>query len=339
MDEKGPLPVRRMAVKIVTVLVLALAGWWWIATTGLLRSIEAVLDTQRRAGLEVSVASMTRSGFPLQIASRLEQVSLTDPAAQTNLRLPRISVASPVYWPGDATVRLPADPITATSPQGMFTLTSDGAQAAIELHPGPALQLEALSGTSSAIALDLEQDRVFSVQEVSAEVMQGLKAESYDIGLTLSGFALGDKIRTALQMPSQPEARFGPIVADMTVTFDRPWDRSALAATRPQPRIVTIEQMTASWAAIGIRLGGELTVAAGGIPSGALRVQVQNWQQIFELAVSTGAIPAEWRSTTERVLGAMSDAQGALDLNVTVERGQMRLGFLPLGTVPPLIIR
>jgi hypothetical protein len=125
----------------------------------------------------------------------------------------------------------------------------------------------------------------------------------------------------------------------MTVTFDRPWDRRALRDTRPQPRQIQITEIAASYADTGVTISGNLDVDTAGIPAGNLRLRMRNWQGMFDMAVATTIIPPEWAPTVEQVLGSMSDTDGTLDLTVTLAAGQMRVGFLPLGPAPRLVIR
>lgn len=329
----------RWILRLGIVTVLAVGGWWWIATAGLERSMTAFWDKGRSDGLDVRVGETARTGFPLKIAATQSDVVVRDPDVQTQLELPAFTLSSPIYWPGDATLSVPNDPITFTTPQGVFTLTSSGMEAAVKLHPGTALELEAMSATGGDISLDIVEGRLLSVAAVQADILQRSAPNTYDIDLTASGFALGSVIRQGLNMPVAWADAFEPIVADMTIGFDRPWDRNAVAADRPQPRSLQIDQITAVWADIGIAASGALDVDARGVPTGELRLKVQNWRRIFDMAVASTDIPAGWQSTVEQVLGAMADADGTLDLPITMAGGQMRVGFFPLGPSPLLIIR
>lgn len=330
----------RLTVKILILVALVWGGWWWLATSSLHRSVETYLDAQRDTGLQISGGGLTRSGFPLKIATTVDQMTLTDATVPATLDIPQLSLSSPIYWPGDATFRLPAEPVSMTTPQGKFVFTSDGVKAMIELHPGTTLQLEGVSAASSDLALDLPQGRALEMESLQAEIVQqDAAAETYDIRFAATGVVPSDMMRQSLQLPTDWKAALGPVLADMTVTFDRPWDRSALGLTRPQPRAIRIAQMTATWSDVGVLLQANLTVAPDGLASGKLRLNVQNWQKIFDIAAQSGMLTPDWRGTAEGMLRAMSDPRGALDLDITVDRGQMRLGFIPLGMAPPLIIR
>ncbi|MEP3676593.1 DUF2125 domain-containing protein [Sulfitobacter sp.] len=329
----------RWIIRLVVLIALAITGWWWLATSGLERSIAAFWERQRADGLEIRIADTVRAGFPLQIAATQHDVLITDPRTQRELALPEYTLSSPIYWPGDATLSLPADPIAIITPQGSLTLTSDGMLAAIKLHPGASLELEALEASGSTLSLDTVEGRLISVDALQADVVQTGDPLTYDIDITATGVALGSVLRQGMNMPAEWADAFEPVVADITATFDRHWDRSALAGSRPQPRRIQIDQLTAIWSEIGVEASGDLEVNDQGEPRGELRVRVQNWQRIFDMAVATTNIPSKWQSTIEQVLGAMADADGTLDLPVTMSGGQMRVGFFPLGPSPRLILR
>jgi len=133
----------RWFLRLGIVAVLVLGGWWWIATAGLERSIGAFWDKGRTDGLDVQVGETARAGFPLKIAVTQSDVVLQDSDVQAQLTLPAFTLSSPIYWPGAATLIVPEEPITFTTPQGFFTLTSSAMMAAAKLHPGTALELEA----------------------------------------------------------------------------------------------------------------------------------------------------------------------------------------------------
>lgn len=330
--------MQRRGVKILVLLALAWGIWWWVATGSMQSNINAWLAMQRQAGVEAEIGSMRRGGFPLQIATTVKDAHFIETDSASELHVPQATLSAPIYWPGDATLRLPAGLITLTTPQAVLTLTTDGIAAAMQLHPGTALELEALNGGASNVTLDLDKEGLLSVETVQANVQQDADPATYTIDLTATGLAFGKLVKDGLELPASWPDSFEPVVVDMTVTFDRPWDRSALQLSRPQPRIIKIEKAQAVYADLAVLIVADLTVDAHGTPEGTAGIRVKNWQQIFEMAVAGTEIPPEWSTMVEGVLTSMSDINGTLDLNVTLADGQMRMGFLPLGSTPRLII-
>ncbi|KIN68597.1 DUF2125 domain-containing protein [Sulfitobacter donghicola] len=332
----------RLAIKIVTFLAVVLGAWWWVATNGLVAGMNAWLEDRRSEGLQIEVADISRHGFPLKIASSLTDMQLTDPQTASRVDIPKVTVSTPIYWPGDATITLPATPITFASPHATLTFSSSGATAAMRLHPGTALQLEALKAESSQVSLDLVEGRVLAIEDIQIDVLQTTDEQTYDIDLTADGFAPGSIIRQSLGLPVSWPAAFETLVADMTVTFDRPWDKSALEHTRPQPTAIKIDQINAAWADLNIFASADLQVAQGGIPSGTFTLKAQNWQRMLDVATTSGAMNADMRAQAESILGLLAGLSGnadTLDVEITIDQGRMRMGFVPLGNAPRIILR
>ncbi|WP_298858116.1 DUF2125 domain-containing protein [uncultured Sulfitobacter sp.] len=332
----------RLLVKILVLVALIWGAWWYIATGKLQSSLNAWLDDRRDEGWQAEVRGMNRAGFPLRIGAAVDGLTLDDPETQSSLLVPQVTLFTPIYWPGHATVRLPAEPVTLTTPQGILTLTTDGAKAALRLNPGTSLQLEAMRGQAANVKLDLVEGRLLSLENLTASVQQTADPQIYDIDLIGSGFAPGSMIREALRLPIAWPDAFEALLADVTVSFDRPWDRSALEDNRPQFRMIRIDRMEASWADLRVSLTADLQVAEGGVPSGKLKVQAQNWQRMLDLATASGALSPQMRPQIESgitLLSGLSGNSDTLDLDITIEDGRMRMGFIPLGNAPRLILR
>lgn len=331
----------RFAVKILVIVTLIWGAWWYIATGGMQRGVSTWLEERKNDGWQADIGTMTRAGFPLRIGTTLDGLTLNDPATQSALLVPELTLSTPIYWPGHAAMRMPAQPVTLSTRQGILTLTTAGAEAALRLYPGTSLQLEGMRAQSSDIAVDIATKRVLGIQTLTTTVEQTADPQTYDIDLNATGFAPGSVIRDALRLPSAWPDAFETLIADMTVTFTQPWDRSALA-DRPQPAVIQLDRMEAVWADLRISLTADLTVAPGGVPSGKVQVQAQNWQRMLDLATTGGAISPQLRPQIETGIALLSGLSGrsdTLDLEITIEDGRMRMGFVPLGPAPLLIIR
>lgn len=334
--------MRRFTVKIIVLITFILGGWWWIATNSLQNSISEWIDARRSEGWQADVGEMSRGGFPLRIKSTLTETALADPETATALQIPQLTLSTPIYWPGHVSVTLPAEPIVLSAPQGTLTISSDGTDAALRLHPGTALQLETLSAASRNLSLDLIEGRLLSVQTLQADVQQGLTPETYDIDLLATGFAPGSVIRQSLRIPAAWSETFETLVADMTVTFDHPWDRNALETKRPQPRAIKVDQIAAVWADLSITFGADLQIAPNGTASGKAKLQALNWQRMLDLASAGGVLSPQARPQAESFLTLLSGLSGdseTLNVEITIDNGKMRMGFIPLGNAPRIILR
>lgn len=331
--------MRRLAVKILVLIALVWGGWWWIASGSVQRATISWMDTLGIQGINTTVRKWSRGGFPTRIAATANDITLSDTATQTTVQIPSATLSSPIHWPGDARIEIPAAPILIATPQGTATLITAGAEAEMLLHAGPSLQLEAMSASAANITLDLADGRLLGMENLQADIQQGDDPATYTVDLTAIGLGLGELLRGNLQLPASWPETFEPIIADMVVQFDRPWDRSALIDSRPQPRSIMIEKVEAIYADLGFAIAGDLTVNSSGVPSGILNLEVRNWKQVFDIMVAITEIPPEWRGTVQQVLGAMADSEGNIDLDITLAQGQMRMGFLPLGSAPRLVIR
>jgi hypothetical protein len=321
------------------VLALALGGWWWIATQSLQRGILSWLEVRRSEGIETEIGNIARGGFPLRIAATVTAARFTDPALGATLSLPQVTLSTPVYWPGDAALSIDTAVATFTTLQGDYNLSADAAAAQIELHPGTSLQLETLAGSVLSVALDAGAGRVLNIDTLRADVTQNASPQTYAIALTATGLTPGSVLTNSLTVPpaTLPQA-FDPIVADMVATFDRPWDRAALNTTRPQLRALRIAALDVSYGDAGISVTADLNVDAQGVPMGTAQLKLHSWQQMFAIAMAATDAPPNWAPLVRGMLQSMSDAEGALELEITFAQGQMRAGFLPLGPAPRLII-
>lgn len=332
----------RFTVKIIVLVMLILGGWWWVATSSLQNSLSEWLDARRNEGWQADVGKMSRGGFPLRIATTLSDTAIADPETALAFNIPQFTLSTPIYWPGHVNLSLTDEPIVLSTPQGAVTISSDRAEATLRLHPGTSLQLEALNGTSTNLSFDLVEGQILSVQTLKADVQQGLAPETYDIDLAATDFAPGSVVRQALRLPAAWPKTFDTLVADMTVTFDRPWDRSALETKRPQPRAIKVDQIAAVWADLSITFGADLQIEPNGTASGTANLQAHNWQRMLDLASASGALSPQARPQAESILTLLSGLSGnaeTLDVEITIDKGRMRMGFIPLGNAPRIILR
>lgn len=173
-------------------------------------------------------------------------------------------------------------------------------------------------------------------------MVQTASPETYDLRARARGLVPGDQWRRRLAAgPELPEA-LETLTLQMTVEFDRRWDRSALEQRRPQPRRISLPLAEARWGSLRLKASGEVAVDTQGRPEGRIALRAENWRGILEMAERSGLLPPPLRRTAERVLGLLAQSGGNpqhLDITLGLADGQVMLGPLPIGPAPRLILR
>lgn len=333
----------RRIIWAVVIAALAWSGWWALAAQGLSGGITAWLDARRTAGWQAEAAEVSTSGYPLRLDTLVRDLALADPATGVAVEIERLAFSSPAWWPGDVTMTLPSEAVRLSSPTGRATLTASAAAADLKLHPGRALELEAMSLVSGPWGIVRPEGDLVSAQDVTLRMVQQESDPAlYDIRAEAAEFTPGQLAREAWFIPDDWPIAFDSFVLQMRVAFDRPWDRSALEQSRPQPRQIDLELAEAAWGEVRLRMAAALTVDAEGTPSGTVNLQARNWREILTLAQTAGILPPDLRPQIESVLAALAGSDGnpeAFDITLSLSNGWVSVGFLPIGPAPRIFLR
>lgn len=329
-------------IGFIVVMAILCGGWWAVATAGLQRGIVKWFDARRAEGWQAELGSVTRQGFPLRIAARMQDIAVADPQTGLAVAASQVDLSAPVYWPGYVTVALPETPITIASPNLRMQLQAQAATADLRLRPGTSLALQSLSLQSGVWTVDTGLGSALGADTLSLGAVQQRSGEPvYDITLDTKALTPGLVARSGLGLAQDWPAAFDTVSAAMTVTFDRVWDRRALNRRRPQPRAIQLSNAQIVWGSVEIRASGEITVDEGGLPSGSVSVQAENWPVMLDMAQSAGYLRPDFRPQAEQMLAALAQMSGqstALDLTITLSEGRMSMGFVPLGRAPRIVL-
>ncbi|WP_299368891.1 DUF2125 domain-containing protein [uncultured Tateyamaria sp.] len=331
----------RKILWVILLAGLAWCGWWFAASSGMRGAVAAWFDARSAEGWQAEVGTIEGGGFPMTLSAGLRDIAVADPAAGVAVETAALDITAPAWWPGDVTVTLDEGPILLASPLGRSTLTMQDGVMALALHPGTALELEQLGWTAGPW-----QVRDGAATQMSAEsltlTMTQTDGATYDLVAFADAFAPGDAIRAALRLPDSIPQAFESLRMQATVGFDTPWDRRALDQARPQPRVIDLHLAEAIWGDVVLNLSADLTVDVAGVPDGTVTLQAENWLKMLDLAQAAGILPPQFRGQAEGLLGMLAGASGneeTLDVELTLSGGAVRLGFIPLGPAPRLIIR
>ncbi|MCE8008491.1 DUF2125 domain-containing protein [Aestuariivita sp.] len=315
------------------------AGAGWMMQSGVARWFAA----QEARGWQADYADLSLGGFPARHVTRITAPALADPATGAAWRAEALEIDSRAIWPGHVTVGLGDAPQLWSYFDETWRVTTSGLTADLRLTPGLALTVEDLSLRSGAWSV-VAEDGVLARAEtlVLSKTQQSDGPATYRMIARAEAFAPGARLREiARSSRTLPEA-FETLEIDATVTYDNPWDRSALEIARPQPKRVDLRLAEAEWGALRLAAAGDFVVDDQGIPEGTITIKAENWREMLDMAEAAGVLPPEARRPAERTLALFEGLSGnpnALDLQLNLRGGFVALGPIPLGPAPRLILR
>ena len=336
----------RKLTRLLFLLVLAALGWgvyWYVGAQATERGLAAWLEARRGEGWTAQAATLATNGFPNRFDTTFEALDLSDPETGVGWSAPWFQILSLSYkpthviavWPEEQELHLPGETLAVASSRMIGSL---------ELGTTPALPLQQIvvEGTAAALASSDGWNADVAAAQVAlreSPAVAGAPAGEpvYDVSVTLSGFAPDSteigRWRSVVGLPEVIET----LSSDLTVVFDKPWDRSAIEDRRPQPREIEFTSLTARWGDLVLAGSGTLTVDASGVGTGVLDLEATNWRDILALAEASGALTEAQLPLVRGALETLARLAGdpeQLDVPLRFSRGYVLVGPVPIGAAP-----
>ncbi len=319
------------------------SGYWFIGSRGLKHAFESWFGERREDGWVAEYSDLALRGFPNRFDVTLSDLTLADPGTGLAWEMPFFQILALSYKPHHVIAVWPPEQLVAT-PLGKHRLTSEDLRASLILQTDTKMGLERSTLTAQELVItpvDLPEPMRIKALTMAVERVQTSTA-TYRLGLSSEGVQPSMPwIRMIDPGGALPETLVG-LSADLTVTFDKPWDRLAIEEARPQPREIDLRLAQARWGQLELKLAGKLAINAQGQPDGQITIKAQNWRDILHLAVASGVLPKALASTVEDTLGLLSGLSGSaktLDIPLDFRGGRMLLGPVPIGPAPVIILR
>lgn len=333
----------RRLLWILLFFAILWCAWWAVFGWGLKSALDTWFEDRRSQGWQADYASMDLRGFPTRVSADMVDIVLADTHSGVVVNLPSLSLSAPTHWPGDVSLTLPSEPIEFVAPQNRAALQIAGGIADLKLHPGVALELEAVSASAGEWSITSNDRSVLAASTLTLVMQQSEASPNlYDVSVNAVDLRPGEVPRSALRLPDSWPVAFDTFELDATVEFDKPWDISAIETARPQPRNIKLELAEAAWSDLRLFFAADLQIDAAGIPTGTINVQAENWRVMLDLAERVELLPSALREQAEAGINALARFSGdktALDVQVNLRGGMIFVGFIPVGQAPAIILR
>lgn len=330
----------RILLILIVVATGAWSAYWFIASAGVKSGFETWFEARRAEGWVAETQDIQVTGFPNRIDISFTDLILADTDSGLVWEAPFFQILALSYRPNHVIAVWPPEQRLAT-PHEKFTLTSSDMRASIVLRPDSDLGLTRTTLTAEDLTIRADgaaDETRLAALTLAAERVAVDAAPTYRLGLSSDGVAPALPRGLRETLPDTLDA----LRADMTVTFEKPWDRQAIETARPQPRQINIRLAEARWGELELLVAGELDVDENGLPEGSLAVKARNWREILDIAVATGSMPQGLARTLEdglSLLAGLSGNRQTIDMPLEFRRGRIFLGPVPIGQAPVLRLR
>ncbi|MEB8389062.1 DUF2125 domain-containing protein [Rhodobacteraceae bacterium KMM 6894] len=329
----------------VTVLLGALwSGYWFVGSSTAQSGMENWFETRRAEGWMAEYDDLALRGFPNRFDAGFTEISLADPGTGLAWQAPFFQLLALSYKPNHVIAVWPNQQIIAT-PLQTFDITSADMRASAVLAAGTSLTLDRATWTATDLAVaprDGSGQITVGAITLAAEQMSTVATTRYHLGLSAQGVTPPDDFLTQVDTGGTLPRALETLRADLEVTFDAPWDRSAIEVARPQPRQIDVKLAEARWGHLSLKAAGSLDVDEAGMPSGKITIKAENWREIIEMARTSGALPESVAGPLRDGLSLLAGLAGnphTLDVPLTLSGGRVWLGPVPVAKAPLIRIR
>jgi len=165
---------------------------------------------------------------------------------------------------------------------------------------------------------------------------------AHQIGFDATNLTLSKSVKDALD----PAGILPPTIEqghlDVTAAFDAPWDRHSVEGIKPKLTVISVKDINVTWGKLNLQANGKLNVDAQGYPRGDIKLKMRNWQEMLSLAAASGLISKDIARTVKdglRILSALGGDGNTLNVPLSFSNGVIRLGPIPIGSAPRLIVQ
>jgi len=329
MDGAG-VRVVRWLLGLAVVATLAWGGLWFVGSRGLSHALDTALAGPRAA---LRAESHAVRGFPNRFDITLTEPRLSEGAV--DWAAPFVQVFALSYRPHHVIVVFPNEQRLEVG--GLLALvTSDDARASVVMRPTSNLVLDRAVLVAQMPVVTLPGERLSADALRVALRPMADAAGSYEAVVEIESAFPDPAVLDLIDPDGHLPRRYDLLRLDARLRFDRPVDLDAFRGAPPRITEAVLTGARAAFDAIDLKAEGEVVINAQGRPEGAFTLSVTGWEALLPRLSAAGILTPEVRAWIDAAApGLARDGQnGAIDIPLRLEAGQLRLGPLVLAELP-----
>lgn len=330
----------RILFAIIVLAGLAWCGWWWFNAAARERALEDWL-AERRADGWVAEAQVSVRGFPNRVDALVTDLELADPESGWAWTAPEFQILSLTYQPHHFVAIWPG-PQTVATPFETIRIASDRLRGSLVFEPNLRLALDRSTIEMTHVTLNGDAGWDAAIGQALLSTRQGDSDHSHDVSFQARDWRLPAAWTSRIDRAGLLPPAIDSADLDMTLGFDRPWDRAAIEGESPEILAVEIRDARFAWGDLDLRAQGRLAADSEGMAAGRLNIRARNWRTMLDIAEDAGAVGpglAGALRTGLDLLARLGGDRNTLNAPLDFEGGRVRLGPIPIGPAPRLVQR
>lgn len=336
----------KRALSLLIILIFAAAaawgGYWYWGASKLRTGFKEWFTARQTDGWQAQYADFTLQGFPNRFDSTWTGLKLGDPDTGWAVEMPLFQILMLSYQPQHV-IAVADHSFLLDTPVDSYVVTNEDLRASLITDASPTLELQRATviGKGMDIARGSRSDPLHA-DELRLGVERVAEPTTYHLGLAATALTPPEGWRNRISEGLALPDALSDVRMDMTASFNRPWNIHALDDSRPQPRRLELKTARAQWGEMAIEATGTVDVDDEGTPEGEVSVKAEHWREMLQMAVSSDALNADVANAIEQgltLLAGFSGNRNSLNVTLTFTGGMMRLGPIPIGPAPRLILR
>jgi len=334
----------RIIIAIIFAAFIGWCTWWFIGSSAQKTAWEDWFQDRQNAGWVAENSEIKVRGFPNRFDTTVSDFQLADTQSGWAWSAPFFQILMLSYKPNHVIAVWP-DTQKISGPGDTITVTNEVMRGSVVFLPNTDLTLDTTQIELKNLGLlannwsaGLESAN-FATRRVEAGDAPDF---AHRIGFDAVNLTLSEPLKNTLDPAGILPPTLERAHLDVTAAFDAPWDRHSVEGRKPQLTEISLKDIDVTWGKLNLSANGLLKVDPRGYPNGNIKLKARNWQEIVDMAAASRLIPNDIAQTIKDGLGLLSVLGGDADtLNVplTFANGAIRLGPIPIGPAPRLIIQ
>lgn len=331
--------MRRLLIA-VPILAALWSGYWFGVARLLERGANGWFVAQTEAGMMAGHDGLRVTGFPLWFKLDVTRPHLADPETAIGWSAPEARLSAQAWMPWRVTLDLPNQQVVSLTGQEV-TISSSSLTASLAVAPQIASPLAAIDLAGDGVSLLSSQGWSVAIARLTASTQRSADDPlTYDLLAEATSITPDDGFRSRLAGRSPLPELIDGLRLDAAFTLSAPLDRSA-AQTQPHVTALTVRDATVTWGDLVLSASGALAPDANGVAEGQIDLRLTAWRELVPVLVAARLVTPEVAPTVTRALEVMAKdpSTTVLDLPLVMSEGWMRLGPIPLGPAPLMVVQ